>query len=142
MCDSWGLFACLSFFFGCQAEDFSLLHLIRADTVSAYQCIRLFVLTNSVKLPILIRTRKFRIHVTFQPSICKFALFDATAARRRPNGMKKARKRETNAARANEGARPGFRPSEASPNWSILSRSCLFATPHASWRRVARGEKA
>ena len=49
-----------------------LLHLIRADTVSAYQRIRLFVWANSVKSPILIRTRKFLIQVTFQPSICKY----------------------------------------------------------------------
>ena len=65
------------------ADGLGLLHLIRADTVSAYQRIRLFVWANSVKSPILICTRKFLIQVTFQPSICAFALFDATAARRR-----------------------------------------------------------
>ena len=64
-------------------KELGLLHLIRADTASAYQRIRLFVWANSVKSPILIRTRKFLIHVTFQPSIYTFALFDATAARRR-----------------------------------------------------------
>jgi len=36
-----------------------LLVLIRADTVSAYQRISQFVWANSVKSPILIRTRKF-----------------------------------------------------------------------------------
>ena len=49
-----------------------------------------------------------------------------------------ARENEKNEARGDEGARPGVRRSEASPNWSILSTSCLFATPHASWRRIVR----
>ena len=49
-----------------------------------------------------------------------------------------ARENETNEARGDEGARPGFRRSEASPNWDILSRSGLFVTRHASWRSVVR----
>ena len=57
--------------------------------------------------------------------------FGPCAAPLRDDG---ARKRK----RGDEGARRGFRRSEASPNWNILSRSCLFATRHASWRSVVR----
>ena len=49
-----------------------------------------------------------------------------------------ARENEKNEARGDEGARRGFRRSEAPPNWSTLSRSCLFVTRHASWRSVVR----
>ena len=80
-----------------------LLHLIRADTVSAYQRIRLFVWANSVKSPILIRTRKFLIQVTFQYVSSRFSTLQRrdAAPERREKGTKK---RDERRARERGGA--------------------------------------
>ena len=86
----------------------------------------------------LVRTKKIPGTRAISTLSTEFGPFARLCAMMAHENERIARENEKNEARGDEGARPGFRRSEASSNWSILSTSCLFATPHASWRRVVR----